>query len=52
MDRHFNDIKALKNPQFRMSQFMKNTSRHPISRRKFLAGAAAVGISFKLPKDA
>ena len=31
---------------------MKNTTRLPISRRKFLAGAAAVGISFKLPKDA
>lgn len=31
---------------------MKHTTRLPISRRKFLTGAAAVGISFKLPKEA
>lgn len=31
---------------------MKHTTRLPINRRKFLAGAAAVGISFKLPKHA
>lgn len=31
---------------------MRKPPRLPLSRRKFLAGAAAVGISFKLPKDA
>lgn len=31
---------------------MNRIPRLPVSRRKFLAGAAAVGISFKLPKEA
>lgn len=31
---------------------MTRSTRLPVNRRKFLAGAAAVGISFKLPKEA